>query len=525
MSDTGAALRNGPNPAWMLAAVMLAILLIHRETVLGLVSTWARTGAYSHGFLIPFISLWLAWRLRGRWMSLRPRPAPSALLLCVPAALGWMVGDLLSINVLQQFALVSLLALAVPLLLGWEAARLLAFPLAFLFLAVPVGLSMTPQLMDWTADFTVMALRASGIPVYRDGLYFVIPSGAWSVVEACSGVRYLMAMVTVGTLFAYLQFHSWRYRALMVGLSVLVPLVANWLRAYAVVLIGHVSGNEYGTGFDHIVGGWVFFGFATAVLLGVGLFLREPPAAAAAAAPASAAGRAPGLSSAVLVAALAGVAVAGGPMLLGRWVAASAPAAPVQLGALAPAPGWRAIADPLPVWQPPMLAPMAVSRNAFEGPNGERVGVLIAYFRGQHDDSKLVSSGNDVLPREPEGLWQVVWQGPMTTQALGHAVDLPAREMRTNNGSQQAGARLLAWPLYWVDGRFTGQALQASLLDLRARLRHHRDDAAWVVFYTPVAAPDREPKPRDNAAARLERFVQAHRTGIEGVLQQARAEN
>jgi EpsI family protein len=436
-----------------------------------------------------------------------------------------MVGDLLSINVVQQFALVCLLALSVPLLLGWAITRLLVFPLTFLFLAVPVGQSLTPHLMDWTADFTVMALRASGIPVYRDGLYFVIPSGAWSVVEACSGVRYLMAMVTVGTLFAYLHFRSWRYRALMIGLSVFVPLVANWLRAYAVVVIGHLSGNEYGTGFDHIVGGWVFFGIATAVLLGIGLLLREPAASVVDTAPGMATVSAPGLSPALLLMALVGAGVAGGPTLLGRWVAASGSMAPVHLAALAPAPGWRVIADPLPAWQPPMLAPAAVSRTAFEGPDGARVGVLIAYFRAQHAGSKLVSSGNDVLPREPDGLWQGVWHGSMTTAALGDITAVSARELRTNDGAALEGGRLLTWPLYWVDGRFTGKAVQALLFDLSARLRHRRDDGAWVVFFTPVSAPDREPQPREAAAARLERFVQAHRAGIERVLQLARPEN
>ncbi|TNY03004.1 archaeosortase/exosortase family protein, partial [Escherichia coli] len=70
--------------------------------------------------------------------------------------------------------------------------RRIAFPLGFLFFAVPFGDFLTPWLMERTADFTVVALRASGIPVFREGLEFIIPSGSWSVVQACSGIRYLM---------------------------------------------------------------------------------------------------------------------------------------------------------------------------------------------------------------------------------------------------------------------------------------------------------------------------------------------
>lgn len=523
MAEASAAGRSAAAPVWVLTALLAFVLAIHHETVVGLAAIWMRTDAYSHGFLIPLISLWLAWRVRDRWLQLQPRPAWSALLLCVPAAMLWTVGNLLSINVLQQLALVCLIVLSVPLVLGWAVARELAFPLGFLFLAVPVGQSMTPVLMDWTADFTVLALRASGIPVYRDGLHFVIPSGSWSVVEACSGVRYLMAMVTVGTLFAYLQFRGWRYRALMVGLSVLVPLAANWLRAYAVVLIGHVSGNEYGTGFDHIVGGWVFFGIATAVLLGIGTLLREPVGAAGDTHASRVVATAPDVSRAMLVLAFAGAGVVGGSVMLERWASPSGAPAPVQLATLSPAAGWRSISDPVPTWMPPLLAPAAVSRGAFEGPAGEQVGVLIAYFRAQHAGSKLVSSGNDVLPREPDGLWQIVWHGSLAMRSLGDAVEVPAREMRTNTPNGEAARRLLALPLYWVDGRFTGQATQALMLDLRARLRTGRDDGAWVVFYTPVAAPGLQAQPREAAVARIERFVQDHHMQIQRLLEGTRA--
>ena len=82
-------------------------------------------------------------------------------------------------------------------LLGTEVARRIAFPLGFLFFAVPFGDFLTPWLVDRTADFTVVALRATGIPVFREGTEFVIPTGSWSVVQACSGIRYLMASVMV----------------------------------------------------------------------------------------------------------------------------------------------------------------------------------------------------------------------------------------------------------------------------------------------------------------------------------------
>lgn len=94
-----------------------------------------------------------------------------------------------------------------------------------------------PFFMEWTAKITVICLRMSGIPVYQEGLQFVIPSGNWSVVEACSGIRYLIASVTVGTLFAYLNYRSLKRRLLFVVVSFLVPIIANWARAYIIVML------------------------------------------------------------------------------------------------------------------------------------------------------------------------------------------------------------------------------------------------------------------------------------------------
>ncbi len=122
-----------------------------------------------------------------------------------------------------------------------------------------------PTLIDWTADFTIAALKLTGIPVFREGAHFQIPSGRWSVVEACSGVRYLIASLMVGILYAYLTYRSMRRRLLFIGVSILVPIVANWLRAYMIVMIGHLSGNTLAVGVDHIIYGWIFFGVVMAV--------------------------------------------------------------------------------------------------------------------------------------------------------------------------------------------------------------------------------------------------------------------
>src|SRR5262249_32061829 len=149
------------------------------------------------------------------------------------------------------------------------------FPLAFLFFAVPIGEFLLPQLMEWTAGFTIAALKLSGIPVFREGQQIAIPSGTWSVVEACSGVRYLIASIVAGALYAYLIYRSPARRLVFIGVSIVVPIVANWVRAYLIVMIGHLSGNVLAAGVDHLIYGWMFFGVVMLIMFWIGSRWRE----------------------------------------------------------------------------------------------------------------------------------------------------------------------------------------------------------------------------------------------------------
>src|SRR4029453_4693921 len=124
-------------------------------------------------------------------------------------------------------------------------------------------------------DFTVTALRLSGIPVYREGTFFTIPSGNWSVVEGCSGLRYLIASITVGTLYAYLTYQKLWKRGLFFAFSVIVPIISNGMRAYMIVMIAHLSDMKLALGVDHLIYGWGVFGGVILLLFWAGSFWRD----------------------------------------------------------------------------------------------------------------------------------------------------------------------------------------------------------------------------------------------------------
>ena len=512
-----------PQALGLLLVLLLAILGLYHHTGAGMVSIWSRSDTYAHGFVVPLISLWLIWRIRHSLAALQPHPAPLAWLLMLGAAGLWLAGDLVAVNSVTQFALVVLLVLAVPAVLGWQLARAMAFPLVFLFFAVPFGDFLLPFFMDWTADFTVLALRATGIPVYREGLHFVIPSGSWSVVEACSGIRYLIASVTVGCLFAYLSYRSLTKRLIFVGVAILVPLVANWLRAYMIVMIGHLSGNELATGVDHIIYGWVFFGIVILVMLMIGARWADAPAPQGAplAAPSAGAPSAalnPRGARSLVVAAVIALLVAASPHVAQRLLALGVSTQPVQLAPLEVQPPWQTAAKPPSTWVPSFKFASAASHAGYLGPQGQAVGVHLSYYRNQDYERKLVGSEN-VLVVSNDTAWARVAGGSASTRLGGQPVSVAAatlREQGTALGS--GGERLQVWRFYWVNGRFTASDIVAKLQGALSRATGQGDDSAIVAIYTPLDRALPEDQAREQATERLQEFLNTQGTALEQAL-------
>lgn len=477
-------------PLAVFTLLLLAVLLLYSATGLAMVTIWDRSETFAHAFVVPPISLWLIWRQRASLALLTPRPAPVFLLPMAGVALLWLMGELAAVNAATQFALTGMLVLLVPVVFGWPVARCIAFPLGFLFFAVPFGEFALPQLMEWTAHFTVAALRASGIPVYQEGLQFIIPSGSWSVVEACSGIRYLMASVMVGTLFAYLNYRSMARRWIFVAFSFVLPLAANWLRAYMIVMLGHYSGNTLAVGADHLVYGWVLFGIIMLVMFMVGARWAEPDAPPPVANQTMVI-KAPKASLWPTVAGLALLLV--GPALFVQQINAQPRSAVTAMTApdLA-ASGWQHAAAPVSTFKPHYENPLATlgagyraTAPATDGAAmGASIGVYVGYYLGQNFDSKLISS-NNALVTSRDVSWSRIGNGEV--------VDHQGRVLRTAElrgvalGDESASGRLRVWQMYWVNGRVTSSDWQAKLLGALGRLTGQGDASAVIVLYAQKA--------------------------------------
>jgi exosortase/archaeosortase family protein len=151
----------------------------------------------------------------------------------------------------------------------------MAVPLLYLGFLVPSGAFLTPALQDITAHVITTGLDIVGIPYYADALVIEIPEGKFFVAEACAGLRFLIASIAFGVLYACMIYRSPGRRALFILASIAVPVFANGLRALGIVVLGHHLGSAQAAVVDHILYGWLFFSLVLVLLILIGLPFRE----------------------------------------------------------------------------------------------------------------------------------------------------------------------------------------------------------------------------------------------------------
>ena len=433
------------------------------ETVTATVSVWDKSDSFGHGYFIVPIVAFVFYRLRHRLLRQRPVSNPWALAVIAGWLAVMMLGELANLMIVKQFAIVGLWQGFFFLLAGWRATRVAAFPLFYLFFAVPFGVSFIPVLQDITAQFVVHLVRLSGVPIFLDGYYIQIPTGNFLVAEACSGARYLMVCVAIGFLAAHLLIRSRRRQAIFISLSLIVPIVANGIRAYGIVIIAHLSDNTIAVGVDHVLYGFVFLSFVTLVLLGFALLLRDP--ADTVVSPNEtlswALGKLDPRRAAIqgLTSAL-GIAVI---LSSHAWVlAAKAPLTPNKEARLiAPVPGadWELVSNTSPHWAPSFSGADLELQQGYAA-DSQQVDLHIAYYAYQREGAEAVSEINSIVGASRNS--SIIRSKRAQITVDGTLYPMTQSVILSTEG------RFLVWHWYWVGGEFTNTPLMGKILEIKA---------------------------------------------------------
>ena len=265
--------RSGPAVAVSVGLIALG-LMFHTEVVAA-VTVWEQSTAYNHCFLVIPIVLYLIWDRRDTLHGVSADPYPLAALLGVPLVVAWLLAERLGIMEGRQLVAMSFVELLFFVVLGPRLWWRLAGPLLYLYFLVPFGAFLTPKLQDFTTLFVAHGLPMLHIPAYITGYTIEIPEGNFLIAEACAGLRFLIAAIAFGCLYALVMYRSALRRAVFIGASIVVPIIANGFRALGIVALGHYLGSAEAVEADHVLYGWIFFSIVILILIVLGLPFRE----------------------------------------------------------------------------------------------------------------------------------------------------------------------------------------------------------------------------------------------------------
>ena len=256
-------------PLVVLGVCLLAILVIFASDAADMARQWWGSSTYQHClFLVP-ITGWLLWQRRDEVARQTPAGWPPGLALVFAAALVWLIGEAGGVALLRHVGLVAMVQATVVAVLGPAVARAILFPLFYLIFLVPFGDEFVGPMQTLTARMTMALLGWTGIPAHLDGVFITTPAGWFEVAEACAGVKFLVAMVVYAALAAHVCFRSNVRRALFMAAAVIVPVLANGVRAWGTIFAAELTSVKFATGFDHVVYGWFFFAAITVLVMAV----------------------------------------------------------------------------------------------------------------------------------------------------------------------------------------------------------------------------------------------------------------
>jgi exosortase D (VPLPA-CTERM-specific) len=267
-----------PPTAGSIAILGLAFLFLYHQTLSGLWSIWSTDGDYSFALAIPFVSGYLIWTRRSRLSAAPLRPSPAGGFCLVLLLLISLYGILGSSPSAVRPAL-PLMMLAVTLFcFGWTHFRLLIFPFSLLLFMIPL-----PTLVQTHAGVLLRRLstllgegllRVTGVSVFVEGNIIDLGTTQLQVVDACSGLRYVLPLLALGVLFGYF-FEPSRWRRFLLAVSTLpISILCNSIRIAMTGYLAQNRGASIAAGFYHGFSGWLMFVFALSLLFGVFHLMR-----------------------------------------------------------------------------------------------------------------------------------------------------------------------------------------------------------------------------------------------------------
>jgi len=261
-----------------LVTCSILLMILYYPVLVSLVQDWIKLPDFSHGFLVPLVSLYLVWGKR-KDLANPPRPSNWGLLLLVLGLALLIFGRLAAEYFTQRLSILVVIAGIVLFLLGRDHLKTVAFPLALLILMIPLPSillqKITSPMQFFASICAANSLEVLGIPVLREGNIINLSNTSLEVAEACSGIRSMISLFTLGILFAYFTKEILWQRILLVLACLPITILVNAFRVSLTGVLAHYYGVAAAGGFFHELSGYVLFLLAAVLFYGVSLLISK----------------------------------------------------------------------------------------------------------------------------------------------------------------------------------------------------------------------------------------------------------
>lgn len=266
---------------WLkLIIISVLVCLVYLPTVIWMIDRWlAQNSFYGHGFLVPFVSLFIVWRNRKKLDGLNFSPHPLGWFFFIGGIFAHIISAFWQVYFSSGFSMLFVVIGLVLLFLGTRFLKLLIFPILFLAFMIPLPMV---ALADITFGLKVLAsicasflVRIFGVMATREGSVIITKHSYLIVDDSCSGVKSLIAMIGLAVLMAYLCPVS-KVRQIILSLSSIpIAFVTNTIRITLLILISEYFGARFAVGLFHDFVGVMIFVLAFLCLTAVKKMLEK----------------------------------------------------------------------------------------------------------------------------------------------------------------------------------------------------------------------------------------------------------
>lgn len=250
----------------LLSAVVLGagLLWLYRPFLLTLVEAWGSNEDYSHGYLIPFIALYMVYIDRRKLAGLQVQPTNSGLLVIVAGLSVLVLGKIASEFFLQRFSLLVVLSGMILFLLGRTFFLKMAIPVCYLLFMIPLPAILWNRIAFpmqlFSSMLTERVVSLLGIPIFREGNLLHLSETTLEVIAACSGLRSLVTMFALAGVAAYISPKLSAARKWIVFFAAApIAILANTVRLTGTAVLASFYGAKTAQGFLHDFSGIVVF--------------------------------------------------------------------------------------------------------------------------------------------------------------------------------------------------------------------------------------------------------------------------